>query len=267
MNTINSSVINSTVLLWDYLLDNISFNNYWLQNNNIITQWEWFWLRDNPNRRINIVDIPQWDWQILNDTFFGGRTINISWVLKADDRWSLDDLIDEFKLKLSFPNKLLKWRVNWEIRQINATCSDITFWTKERIYIPFDLTFISQDSFWTKTLQESYLIENISDNSRTEDITNNLKEAYPLFIIWVKSWSITELDIKSNWIWINISETINNGYVVYIDWRKQEVLINWVDSDFDWVFSLFENWSNNLVFTITWTYTADISIIWSNNLM
>ena len=267
MNTINSWVINNTVIFWDLALDNISFNSYWLQNEHIITQWEWFWLRDYPARRINITDIPQWDWQILNDTFFGWRTISISWVLHTDTSAELDTLIDEFKLKLSFANKLLKHKVNDEIRQINATCNNISFWTKEKIYITFDLTFISQDAFWTKTNQDNYLIENMSDNSRIEDITNELKEAFPFFIFWLKSWSITELDVKSNWIWINITETINNWDVLYINWKEKEVLLNWTAIDYDWVFPLFENWSNNVEFTITWTYTADVSIIWANNLM
>lgn len=267
MNTINSNVINDTVLVWNLLLDNISFNNYWLQNTRIITEWEWFWLRDYPWRRINLVDIPQWDGQILNDTFFSWRTISVQWYLKASNRAELDSLIDEFKLKLSFPNKLLKWRVNWELRQIRATCENITFWTKENIYITFDLTFVSQDSFWEKLTQESYLIENMSDAVRTEDITVNYKEVYPLFIIWVKSWSITNLQVKSNWIWLTISQTINSWDVVYINWDNKDVLINWVDTDYSWVMPYFENGSNNLVFTITGTYTADVSIIYKNKLM
>lgn len=262
--TLNSQPINTKKLLWDYLLDNISFNNYWLQNSNIITEWNGFWLRDYPNRRINLIDIPQGDWQILNDTFFWWRNINVSWILRSENKQKLDDLIDEFKLNLSFPNKLLKHRVNGVIRQINATCNNITFWTKENIYIPFEINFISQDSFWVLNNQESYLLENISDNTRTEDITNNLKEVYPLIIVWIKSWSITAFSVKSNDIWININQTFNNWDIIYIDWRKKEVLINWIDTDYTGVFPLLKNGSNNVVFNITWTYTADISIIWEN---
>ena len=266
-NSINSNVINATVLVWDLLLDNISFNNYWLQNNNIITEWEWLWIRDYPNRRINIIDIPQGDWQILNDTFYSWRTVILSWILNSTDSNSLNDLIDEFKLNLSFANKLLKWKVNWETRQINATISDIRFWTKERIFIPFDITFISQNSYWTKTNQESVLIENMSDNSRTEDITNILKEAFPLFIFWVKTWSITALSITSNSIWITVNETITSWDVLYIDGRKKQVLLNGSEIDFEGVFPLLNNWSNNVEFTVTWTYTSDVSVIYENNLM
>ena len=295
--SLNSKPINSTVLLWDYLLDNISFDNYWMQNNNIITEWEGLGIRDYPDRRISFTDVPQWDWQILNDSFFGWRTIRMSWVLvwkeKTRTVWledltkpldyyseilssytwawakyvALDEIIDQFKLRLSFPNRKLKWRVDWEMREINATCTDIRFWTKERIYIPFTATFESQDAFWKKTKQSSYLIENTSDNTRTEDITNELKQANPLFILWITSWSINWLSITSNNIWITINDTINAGDVLYIDWRKQEVSINWTDIDYDGVFPRFENGSNNVEFNITWTYTADISIVWDNNLV
>jgi len=169
---LNDWEVNSTLSDIDLSLDNISFNNYWLQNKKIVTEWEWFWLRDYPNRRINLIDAPQGHWQILNDVFFGGRTINVSWYLIADDRASLDDLIDEFKLHLSIRNWLLKHRVNWVLRQIRATVDNITFWTKEKVYIPFDISFKSQDAFWSKNTQQSVLIEWLTDNNRIEDIYN-----------------------------------------------------------------------------------------------
>ena len=174
-NVINASSVNGTILTWDLLLDNISFNNYWIQNERIVTEWDWFWLRDYPDRRISLNDIPQGDWQILNDTFFGGRTVSVSWYLKWDDREDLNDLIDEFKLKMSEPNKLLKWRINNVMREINATVSDLSFDEKDNIIIPFTVTFESQDAFWRETIQQNFLIEWMSDNSRNEDITNNYK--------------------------------------------------------------------------------------------
>ena len=266
-DVLNWNVINATVLSGDFTLDNISFNNYWLQNENIITEWEGFWLRDYPWTRINLIDSPQSNGQILNDVFFWGRTINIQWVLVASDRDSLDDLIDEFKLKVSVPNKLLKWKVKWKQRQLLATVSNLTFWTKERLYIPFNLTFTSQDSFWYEKDQQSLLIENTSDNSIVEDITINYKETYPLIIIWLKTGSISSLDVKNNGIGINISQTINAWDVVYINGLNSQVLINWIDSDYNGIMPLFETWSNNFTIDTVWTYTADISIIYRNNLV
>lgn len=265
MDLLNWNVINATVLSGDLTLDNISFNNYWLQNTKIITEWEWFWLRDYPWVRIDLTDSPQSNWQILNDVFFWGRTININWILVAEDKDSLDDLIDEFKLKVSFPNKLLKWKVKWKQRQLLATVSNLSFWTKTEIYVPFNLTFTSQDSFWYEKDLNSFLLENVSDNNIVEDVTINYKETYPLFIIWIKTWSITSLEIKNNGIWLTINETINAWDVIYIDWLNSQILINGVDSDSTWIFPLFENWSNNLTIDIIWTYTADISVIYRNN--
>lgn len=294
---LNSRPINWTILVWDYLLDNISFDNYWLQNKYIITQWEGIGIRDYPDRRINLVNEPEWNWQIYNTSFFWGRTISLSWVIiwkeydelmlmntlnsnlstynnnlnKYSSTWKtwydLDNRIDEFKLRLSAPNKKLKWRVNNEIREIDTTCENIKFWTKERIYIPFEATFVSQSPFWRKVKQSSYFIENTSNNNITADITNSLKEASPWFIFWIKSWSITNLQITSNNIWITINQTINSWDILYVNWQTQEVLLNQVDIDYDWIFPIFNTGSNQVKIDITWTYTADINIIWQNNLM
>lgn len=294
---LNSRPINWTILVWDYLLDNINFDNYWLQNKYIITQWEGLGIRDYPDRRINLVNEPEGNWQIYNTSFFWGRTINLSWVIvwkeynelilmntlnsnlstynnnlsTYNTTWNklydLDNKIDEFKLRLSAPNKKLKWRVNNEIREINATCENIQFWTKERIYIPFEATFVSQSSFWRKVKQSSHFIENTSSNNITADITNSLKEASPWFIFWFKSWSITNLQITSNNIWITINQTINSWDILYVNWQTQEVLLNQVDIDYDWVFPIFNTGSNQVKIDITWTYTADINIIWQNNLI
>lgn len=265
---LNLRPINWTILVWDYLLDNISFDNYWLQNKYIITQWDGLGIRDYPDRRINLVNEPEWNWQIYNTSFFWGRTISLSWaiVLKDDEQW-FNNQIDEFKLRLSAPNKKLKWRVNNEIREIDATCTNIQFWTKERIYIPFEATFVSQSPFWRKTKQSSHFIENTSSNNITADITNPYKEASPWFIFWVKSWSITNLQITSNNIWITINQTINSWDILYINWQTQEVLLNQVDIDYDWVFPVFNTGSNQIKINISWTYTADINILFQNNLM
>lgn len=264
---INSQAINTTILTGDLALDAISFNNYWLQNSSIITEWEGFWLRDYPDRRINMVDSPQTNWQIYNDSFFWWRTINIQWVLKASNKEDLDDLIDDFKLKLSPANKWLKWKVRWETRKIKATLSDLTFWTKENIYIRFNATFRSQNSFWVKNNQESILLENISDNTRTEDITNEYQPTAPMFIIWMKTWTVTAGTIKSNGVWITLNTSFTAGDILIVNGQNLTVTKNGVAIDYEWVFPIFETWSNNLVMTATWTYTADLSIIYELKLM
>ena len=265
--SINSQVVNATTLTWDLALDTISFNNFWLQNSNIISEWEWIGIRDYPNRRIDLIDSPQSDWQIYNNSLFWGRTIRINGYLKASDKLALDDLIDLVKLKLSPANKWIKWKVKWEVRKIKATLSDLTFWTKDNILIPFSATFVSQSSFWVKNNQEAILIEDMSDNTRTEDITIDYMPVKPMFIIGMKTWTVTAGSIKSNGIWLTFNTSFTAWDILVVDWENLTVKKNGVNIDFDGVFAIFENWSNNLVMTATWTYTADVSIIYQIKLM
>lgn len=264
--TLNSQVLNQTVTIGDLALDTISFNDYWLQNNRIITEGEGFWLRDYPNRRVELIDSPQNDWQIYNSSFFSWRTINIQGVLTADNKEDLDDLTDEFKLNLSFPNKKLKWKVKWETRWLYATIDTITFWTKKNIYIPFNVTFLSQDAFWRKTNQASLNFWSFNWNI-TESITLETKEVEPYYIIAVTSWTITNLEVKINWIGLIIAEDLTAGDILHIDWQNLEVKKNGTEIDSDWPFPTLETGINSITLTPTGTFTAEWQLVYSLNMM
>lgn len=262
--SLNNWVINATILDVWHKLDAISFWNYWLQNQSVVTSEDWFQLRDFPATRINLTEVPQWNWQILNDTFFWWREISLEWYLKADNRADLDVLIDEFKLQMSMQNKYLRWKVGWESREVLATVSDLTFWVKNNIYIKFEITFKSQDAFFSKYKQQAFLLEWISDNTRVEDIRNEWKVASPLVIIAFKEdivWTDT-IKVKVRWVWIEISQSISDWDLLVIDGQKMTVKHNWTELDFDWVFPEFENGSNNTTIEINWTYTADFNFIY-----
>lgn len=246
--------------------NNISFNGYWLQNDSIITSWEWFWLRDYSDRRIDVTDIPQWDWQIVNDVFFWGRTINISWYLKSDNKIELDSLIDEFKINLSKSNKLLKWKVNEEIRQIYASVDSLTFWTKENIYIPFDITFISPNACWSKEIQQSKLLEWVSDFETISDVENLWFDSKPVFYIWFKSaTNVDTITIKVDWIWCIINQSIAENDILVVNWQNWTVELNGNKIDFEWVLPIFRNWFNNTIWTVNWTFEADVNIVYPYN--
>ena len=266
---VNDQAVNSESLPISEIIDSISFNNFWLQNSNIVTSWENFWLRNSSRRDINILSSPQIDWEILNSAFFRGRNITIEWFLVVENNIDLDDLIDDFKLKLSPKNKLLKWKVNWITRQILATMENIQFWAKNCIIIPYTITFKSQESFWSNEIQQSLPIWIVSSSPRTEQVNNNWQSSFPYILLGFSTWlsSVTSINIISNWIWITINESISDNDILIIDWREKCVKLNDVEIDFDGIFPILENGSNTLIFTINWTFSVDISLVYKLNLL
>ena len=264
--TINSQALNTPVTLGEATYDNISFNGYGLQNTQIITQGEGFGMRDYPSRRINIIDTPQGDGAILNDTFFSGRTILLSGVLRSGSSYDLNTLIDEFKLNLSFADKVLRWRVNDEIRTVNATVERISFGTKDNIYIPFTVVFISQNAYWSEGSQTSINLTGIT-STQTEDISLNVKSVYPKFVIGFNTATVSIVEITIQGIGITITEAITAADILIVDGKEKTITLNGTDIDYDGVFPKLEYGANSLVFTFTGTYNADIGIFYDNNIM
>ena len=101
----------------------------------------------------------------------------------------------------------------------------------------------------------------------TEDIQNNNKAVSPFIVIGVNTGTITNLIVKSNGIWITVTEDLTAWDILYINWETWDVLLNWVDIDWDWVFPILKTWGNNFTITPTGTFTADVQVYYANKLM
>jgi len=265
--TINSQAFNYQIAPASSTLDTISFNGYNMQNNNIIITGVGFGSRDYPERRISRVDRPQSNGAVVNNILLGGQTITMQGFLVADSKADLDDLIDEFKLKLSPKQKKLKWKVRNEIRQLTATVSDLTFGEKDNIYIDFNLSFFSEDSFWTIDDTQSLVLSNTSSNAIVEEIFNENQEIAPRFIIQVLTGSIDSLVCHINNIGLTHDSSITAGDIVIIDSLDQEFLINNVDTDFEGIFPKLSTGVNTITIITTGTFTADILINYSKTIL
>jgi len=267
--TVNDQAVNTESLPISEILDTISFNNFGLQNANVITSGESFGLRNTSNRDISIFNNPQADWEILNSAFFRGRNITVDGYLIAWSKTLLDDAIDNFKLNLSPKNKLLKWKVNGKVRQIFATMESIKFGEKDNIAIPYTLTFISQDSFWSNEIEQSSSIWNIAISPRTEQVDNLGQPAFPFIVLGFLTGliGVTSVEITSDGVWIIISEIISDNDILVIDGRQKTVKLNDVEVDFDWIFPQLENGANTVVFTINGTFSVDVLMVYKLNLL
>lgn len=268
-SAVNDNAVNTSDLPISEILDTISFNNFWLQNADVITTGESFGLRNSANRDISLFKAPQANGEILNSAFFRGRNITIQWFITADSKTDLDDAIDEFKLNLSPQNKLLKWKVNWVLRQILATMESIIFWEKDNILIPYTLTFRSQESFWSNEIEQSFSVWTVTTSPRTEQVDNLGQPSFPFILIgfWAGLSGVTSLSVKIWGIWITINEAITDTDILVIDGREKTVKLNDVEIDFDGIFPILDTGSNTVVFTINGTFTVDITMVYKLNLL
>jgi len=266
--TLNESELNTSLPPVSEGLDIISFNGYGLQNGSIITGGENFWFRNIAQRDISLIRKPQSDGDILNSAFFGGRNIRIVGALKSDTKQNLDDLIDDFKLNLSPVNKKLRRVVNWKAREINATMQNLTFGEKDNIYIPYELTFQSQDAFWRNEEEQSFS-RIINTSPKTEQITNLWQEVFPSIIMGFGVWlsGVNTISIKNKGVGITISQSISDGDILVVDGREKFVKLNNTEIDFDGIFPLLETGVNSVVFEINGTFSVNMLMVYKLNLL
>lgn len=260
-SAINSYPANDS---WPWLaseLWTLYFNDYSLQAKSVLTEWIWFWARNTSDRRINLIDNPQGDWQILNDVFWGQKVLNFQGIVYGEEN-ELDAKIEEFTRAMSVANKRLVWINNGQERYCNATMSSLTFGVRERIYITYNITFVSQDWYWTLWKSQSRIFSNISDNSIVRQVANTGLDTKWFFVIWFKgtvSWCDT-FSIKINGIWLTFTQSVSSWDLIYVDSDNFIVQHNSTKLSYNWIFPTFKQGGNELEILINWTYTADINI-------
>jgi hypothetical protein len=55
--------------------------------------------------------------------------------------------------------------------------------------------------------------------------------------------------------------------VLLFDSLTRTVSLNSVEVDYTWTFPELVLWSNNAVFTVTWTFTYDLTAVWRENFL
>lgn len=244
--------------------DNIVFNWFSLNNNNIITS------SFNPDELMdfeyNTFNIPREDWKGLLSRYFREKTLNLKWVLIAGTPDDLTDLIDNFKKNIYKIEGIFKYKAKWIFREIKATCIDITIKRENYnlTFVNFDITFKSNEPFFYDSQNQSLLFENVSILPRTEWIINEWSsEVKPIIYNIFKDWTnLTDFNAKSNNIWITYSWIIVWWDILEINGQTKEVKLNSILVDYSWTFPELQAWYNTVIFSWTGIINAEISVIY-----
>lgn len=246
--------------------DDIIFNDYGLQNDNIVISNTDY--RNYPSISLNTYINPIIDWGGVLGRQYTSKDITFNGVLKADTEAALNTLIDDFKYNLSVVEWYLDIKVNGVYRRTKATVVSNNVIKRRGTDItraPFEVTFRTVEPF-------SYLIE---DQSRLEEwVTGNINlsktyagsaPSFPIFYITFgpSVSSTTTISVQIGDRLLTVTKTIGNNEILTIDWETKQVLYNSVAIDtYTWQFPFLQKWTQDIEISINGTFTADISIVY-----
>lgn len=248
--------------------EDISFDNYGLQNSEIIV--EYFNPFDFWSIEYNSFDIPQDDWKWFLSKFYREKQITIKWIIKKNTQLELETKITEFKKNLTWNEKILKYKTADGIyRQIKTTCSNLKFDKNffNITWIPFEITFENNEPFWSNSTPSVSFYETIISSPLLEEITNNWihKSKPQIYFFFNTATSVTSISVLINSRTITWNWTIVSWDLLVFDSLNQVVEKNNITQDYTWTFPFLNSWSNPITYTINWTFSCDISNLYKLN--
>lgn len=265
--TLYNEMYSNTPIPSDIIEDDIVFNGYWLQNENIVVPRYDF--ESTNQSEYNSFNIPQSNWKGFLSRYWRDRDITIQWTLKANTKEELNNLIDELKFYVNQREWILKYKTtNW-YRQIKATCVDIQI-PREHYnitFIPFTIILKNNEPFFYDSLNNTALLENQTNPTIIEELTNNWSEVSKLqaYIIFNSADSVDEVKLTIWNIALTYDWNLQEWDVLLIDWLNEEVLLNTIRQDYNWTFPDLEKWFNSVKIEINGTYNAEIILIYRTN--
>jgi hypothetical protein len=265
--TFNSFLFNGSLFNGNFNLggiptstEDISFNGYGLQNDQIITSNVDI---EKIDRDFQTVDIPNDHGKIIRSDFWRLKRINIKGVLLGGSRSGLESLIFEFKKQLSYQGGNFDFKNDdGSFTRFFCTASNLAVDRSEHFMVSranFDVTFDCLTPFGEAT---DYTANNYSVTELifSEILVNDGNAVgKPVFSLVVSAaTAITKINIKNNTTEeeIEITETIAAGQIIIFDSEAKEVTINGTEVDFDGEFLSLDVGGNSYTITATGTSIA-----------
>lgn len=239
--------------------ENISFNWYGLFNSKVLTL---FVSRNYWSINYNKSARPWDDGDIFLSSYNSWVTFEVDFVIKGASDYEVDQKLDELTTELSFKEGIFKFLSSWIFREIKATMTNISIKERTQVYILWTITFNSCEPYWYNSIEEQTNIKNQTTSPFIIQVNNNSLKTYPKIYIsfnsasWVNNISIDYNDRNITFAW-----NIATNDILVIDTLNKEVLLNNVLQDYSWTFQYLEKWVNSLLFTINWTFNANVNIL------
>lgn len=256
---LNEELINEEISSPAGSTDAITFNDYGLQNSNLITSEADE--NSGPQRRLTLADIPGDDGQSIEFDRLPQKVIKLSGVVFGSSAAALDTRIDEMKKNLFVQNGILKiTQIGGTIRYYTATLinpqnlfagrggRDVT-------RAPFEAQFLCVDPLAREAARE--IVSHFSKTVAAFELElfndGNYKTPPVMFLSFDAAASVSKVNIKNDTTdeEIEITETISAGALLEINVEEKFVKLGGVEKDFDGFFWKLATGANAITITIT----------------
>jgi hypothetical protein len=241
----------------------VSFALYSLQSANIITTWINYddaWTIEHQS-----VKKPRIDGWIFLWKYFRKKEIIVRWYMTHDTASDLNDLIDTFKKNLWVAEQFLDITVNSVVRRTVATATSINFWRKNYhlTFIPFEVTFTTVVPFFFLTSDNTDSKSAQSSSPVSMTVVNEWTAfAEPVVTVTFDTWTTAlTVTMTIDWISVSASDTYSATDVLVFNWRTKQVTLNWTEIEYSWTFPDLATGTNNIEFTVSWTFLADFDVV------
>ena len=225
---------------------------------------------DDMNRiSLDTYDAPRIDWGGVLWLFVRGKILNIKLIVIRDTEEELNETIDNIKLRLFKKEGILKIKINDKFREVKANLTNISFnrdFEKKTILSNVTISFTTMENFYEE--EATYNTEvGVDSPTLSLDINNTgARTDYRLYFIFGTGISGTdEITIEKDGYTLTINQSIDDNWILVVDWVNKQVLYNGTAIDYDWPFVQIENWSNPILISINGTYIADITRLYNVN--
>lgn len=248
--------------------DNIVFNEYSLQNTDIISS---FLVQDStPSRDLQISDIPRNDGRYIIGDFWREKIVSVKGIVRKSTNALLEAELDKMKKALAVREAFLDIKINGVIRRYRATLvnGNSMFQNRQHYHItfcPFEVQFLCVEPFGHSVDYIAFTLEDKTELTLEEQIDNiGTIRAKPIVILnFTQAVGITEISFKNNTRneEIKLTKNIVPGDYVRFDSELLEVTVNSIPQDYDGSFPLLDTDVNSVTISILgtscqYTYTA-----------
>lgn len=189
----------------------------------------------------------------------GAKMIEVSGIIKKNDRGELLMEIDALKDALSWSNKLLIIKEGDQKRQYKSVRSKIALGENHYniAWMEFTVTFLTFD--FAEDYATTSDVLNFTSSPQSFNISRYwTAPAKAQFVMTFASASgVNQVKVNVWGVEVIINTTIASGDVLIIDWMTKRVTKNWTVIWFNWIIPRLETASNSTIITINWTFSVE----------